>query len=91
MARDIAGLIRSSRVRRTLLGTTALVFVVIAVLSLFRPHEMAAGLVLGQVVGRVLSLLLDGVPSQRVWPIAILEAVGAVALLLVRPDAARTG
>jgi hypothetical protein len=130
--------IRSSRVRRILLGTTALVFVVIAALSLVRPHEMAAGLgyrldnvdalsehravyvglwlaqavlllialrrvedailgdlgallVLGQVVGRVLSLCLDGAPSARVWPIGILEALGAVALLLVRPDAGRMG
>ena len=128
---------KSSRVRRILLGLTALVFMGIASASLFAPHEMAKGigyslpsvdalsefravyvgvwlatavlllvasrriqepllgdlgalLILGQTVGRVLSLLLDGMPSARVWPMFILEAIGGLALLIVRPsDAGR--
>jgi hypothetical protein len=41
----------------------------------------------GQTFGRVVSLLLDGIPSGRVWPMFILEALGGAALLVVRPSA----
>jgi uncharacterized protein DUF4345 len=47
--------------------------------------DLGAMLVLGQTAGRLVSLMLDGIPSGRVWPIFILEAVGGVVLLLVRP------
>ncbi len=50
--------------------------------------DLCAVLILGQTFGRVVSLVLDGIPSERVWPMFILEAVGAVALLVVRPSAA---
>ena len=48
--------------------------------------DLCALLVLGQTSGRVLSLILDGLPSERVWPMFLLEAVGGIALLLVRPS-----
>jgi len=47
--------------------------------------DLGALLVAGQVFGRVVSLVLDGPPTARLWPIAGLEAVGAAALFLVRP------
>ena len=54
--------------------------------------DLAAILILGQTAGRVLSCLLDGFPSARVWPMFILELVGGVAILLIRPQAPlRTG
>jgi hypothetical protein len=124
---------KSSRLRRVLLGLSAVVFAGIAVASLVAPRMMAEGvgyslasvdafsefravyvglwlatavlfvialrrvelailgdlcalLVLGQTLGRMASLVLDGVPSGRVWPMFVLEAVGGVALLLVRPS-----
>jgi hypothetical protein len=48
--------------------------------------DLCAILVLGQTVGRVVSLVLDGMPSGRVWPMFVLEAIGGVALLVVRPS-----
>lgn len=48
--------------------------------------DMCAILVLGQVVGRLLSIMLDGVPSGRVLPMLALEAIGGLALLFVRPS-----
>jgi ABC-type thiamin/hydroxymethylpyrimidine transport system permease subunit len=48
--------------------------------------DLCALLVLGQVGGRILSLILDGSPSARIWPMFALEALGGVALLLVRPS-----
>lgn len=59
--------------------------------ALIRVHQavlgdMCAILVLGQVVGRIVSLGLDGMPSARIWPMFVLEALGAVALLVVRPS-----
>ena len=48
--------------------------------------DLCAILVLGQVGGRIVSLLLDGMPSGRVWPMLALEAAGGVALLIVRPS-----
>ena len=125
-------MIQNSKARQVLLGVTALVFLGIAVASLVRPHEMAAGLgytlgnvdalsefravyvglwlataalllvalrrvdeavlgdlgallILGQVFGRLLSLLLDGAPTARIWPLFALEAVGGIVLLVVRP------
>jgi len=66
---------------------------VLLVIALRRVQEALLGdlcalLILGQTFGRVLSLVLDGFPSTRVWPMFILEAVGAVALFVVRPSAA---
>ena len=56
-----------------------------------RVHEALLGdlcaiLLLGQTGGRILSVLLDGVPSAKVWPWFVLEAVGGVALIVVRPS-----
>jgi hypothetical protein len=53
--------------------------------------DLGAMLVLGQTLGRVISLALDGMPSARIWPIFILEAVGGLALLAVRPKVTRRG
>jgi ABC-type thiamin/hydroxymethylpyrimidine transport system permease subunit len=48
--------------------------------------DLCAILVLGQTFGRIVSLVLDGIPSGRIVPIFVLEAMGGVALLLVRPS-----
>jgi len=48
--------------------------------------DLCALLVLGQASGRILSLLLDGSPSRRIWPMLILETLGGLALLVVRPS-----
>jgi hypothetical protein len=48
--------------------------------------DLGAMLVLGQVGGRILSILLDGMPSGRIWPMFILEAAGGLALFIVRPS-----
>jgi hypothetical protein len=47
--------------------------------------DLGALLVAGQVLGRVISLVLDGPPTSRLWPIWGLETLGAAALFLVRP------
>ncbi len=66
---------------------TAVVFVIaarridIAVLG-----DCAGLLVFGQTAGRVISLVLDGAPSAHVWPMFALEAMGAVAVFVVRPS-----
>jgi hypothetical protein len=49
--------------------------------------DLGALLILGQTFGRCLSVLLDGVPSERIWPVFGIELVGGVALLLLRPRA----
>ncbi len=48
--------------------------------------DLGALLILGQVVGRLVSLGLDGIPS-RVLPVSAAELLGGVAILLVRPRA----
>jgi ABC-type thiamin/hydroxymethylpyrimidine transport system permease subunit len=53
--------------------------------------DVCALLLLGQVVGRVASLLIDGAPSQRIWPIFAVELIGGLALLAVRPSARSVG
>lgn len=62
---------------------------VVALLRVDEPllGDLGAMFVLAQAGGRVLSLLLDGPPSDRVWPMFALEALGGLALLLVRPEA----
>jgi hypothetical protein len=52
--------------------------------------DLGAILVLGQVFGRVVSLVVDGPPTARIWPMFILEAVGGLAMLSVRPSPADT-
>jgi len=49
--------------------------------------DLCALLLLGQVAGRVASLVLDGPPSGRIWPMFAGELVGGVALLVIRPSA----
>ena len=39
----------------------------------------------GQVLGRTLSVVLDGAPSGQVLPLFIVEAVGTIALVMLRP------
>lgn len=52
--------------------------------------DLGALLILGQTVGRILSVLLDGPPTSRIWPMFLLEGLAGVALLLVRPNSVRT-
>jgi len=47
--------------------------------------DLGATLILGQTVGRTISLVLDGMPSGRIWPFFVLELVGGATILLVRP------
>ena len=47
--------------------------------------DVGALLLAGQVVGRLLSLALDGMPDARLLPAAIAELVGAVLIWLLRP------
>jgi hypothetical protein len=122
---------RSDRVRRVILGVTAVVFVLIATAASLRPDRLLLGrhldsidsynefraiylglwlatavllvvaaqrirepaladlgalLILGQVFGRVVSLVADGVPGPRIWGIFMLELLGGAAILLVRPS-----
>ncbi len=53
--------------------------------------DVCALLLLGQVAGRVASLLIDGAPSERIWPIFAVELIGGLALLAVRPSARSVG
>lgn len=48
--------------------------------------DLCALLLLGQVAGRVVSLLLDGMPSGRIWPTFVAEILGGVALFAIRPS-----
>lgn len=50
--------------------------------------DLGAVLLLGQTVGRVSSLILDGLPARpMVWTVLLVEALGGVLLLLLRPRA----
>jgi len=68
------------------LATAALMIVALRRIEQPLLGDLGAMLILGQTAGRILSLLLDGTPSARIWPVFILEAVGGLALLLVRPS-----
>jgi hypothetical protein len=68
------------------LATAALLVVALRRVRQAVLGDLCALLVLGQTVGRVVSLALDGVPSGRVWPMFVLELIGGVALLVVRPS-----
>jgi hypothetical protein len=46
--------------------------------------DLGALLILGQSFGRCLSLILDGLPSERIWPVFALELAGGLALILLR-------
>ncbi|MBI4817958.1 MAG: DUF4345 domain-containing protein [Deltaproteobacteria bacterium] len=48
-------------------------------------------LVLGQVVGRVFSIVVDGLPEVEMIFIGIVELIGGVAILALRPPSARPG
>jgi hypothetical protein len=71
------------------LATSALLIVALRRIQEPLLGDLGAMLVLGQVGGRILSVLLDGVPSARIWPVFILEAVGGLLLLIVRPSEPR--
>jgi hypothetical protein len=49
--------------------------------------DLGALLILGQVFGRLVSLVVDGMPGPSIWAIGTLELVGGVVILLVRPAA----
>lgn len=53
--------------------------------------DAAAVLMLGQTLGRLLSVALDGLPGARIWPMFVLEGLGGLALLWVRPTASTKG
>jgi Domain of unknown function (DUF4345) len=71
------------------LATAALLVVALRRIQERVRGDLGALLVLGQTGGRLLSLGLDGMPSASVWPIFILEALGGLALLVVRPSEPR--
>lgn len=53
--------------------------------------DLGALLILGQTLGRLLSLLLDGVPTARIWPFFVLELAGGLAILALRPRPTHRG
>ena len=48
--------------------------------------DLGALLILGQTFGRTISIALDGLPGEKIWPIFALELLGGVAILVVRPS-----
>jgi hypothetical protein len=68
------------------LATAALMIVALRRIEEPLLGDLGALLILGQTAGRILSLVLDGTPSARIWPVFILEAIGGLALLVVRPS-----
>ena len=63
---------------------------VILIIAAFKVHwlllgDLGALLILGQTFGRILSLVIDGMPSANIWPFFALETVGGVAILATRP------
>jgi hypothetical protein len=68
------------------LATAALLVVALRRVQEALLGDLCAILVLGQTGGRMVSLLLDGMPSPRVWPMLMLEAIAGLALLSVRPS-----
>ena len=53
--------------------------------------DVCALLLLGRVAGRVASLVLDGPPSERIWPMFAVELLAGVALLAIRPSGRSDG
>lgn len=47
--------------------------------------DLAALLILGQTFGRLLGVAIDGLPSARMLPPFVVEAIGGLAILLARP------
>lgn len=67
-----------------------LAHVLIFVIAARNIHQVILGdvcgiLVAGQVVGRLISLAIDGVPSVDLFPVATAEALGAIILFALRP------
>jgi hypothetical protein len=52
--------------------------------------DVAGLLILGQAVGRIVSIAVDGIPSSDMWGMLVGEGVGGALLLLVRPSSAGT-
>jgi len=50
------------------------------------PGDLGALLILGQVFGRLVSLVVDGLPGRATWSIFALELLGGVVILVVRPE-----
>jgi hypothetical protein len=48
--------------------------------------DVVGVLVLGQGVGRLVSVVLDGPPTQAMWPMLAVELLGGAALLAARPS-----
>jgi hypothetical protein len=53
--------------------------------------DIAALLILGQVAGRLVSVVLDGLPDMRLVPIAAAELLGGIFILTVRPGKSLRG
>jgi hypothetical protein len=68
------------------LATAVLLVVAARHIGLSLIADLGALLILGQTAGRLISIILDGFPSLNVWPIALLELLGGLAILLSRPN-----
>ena len=68
------------------LATAALLTVALRRIQDALLGDLCAMLILGQVAGRIVSVVLDGPPGERIWPMFVLEAIGGLALLVVRPS-----
>lgn len=67
-----------------------LAHVLIFVIAARNIHQVVLGdvcgvLIGGQVVGRLIGLVIDGAPTADLLPVAIAEAVGAILLFVLRP------
>ncbi|MBL8193041.1 MAG: DUF4345 domain-containing protein [Blastocatellia bacterium] len=47
--------------------------------------DLGAILILGQTFGRLVSIILDGIPGNEVFPVFFLEFIGGLLLLIIRP------
>ena len=47
--------------------------------------DLGAILILGQTFGRLVSIILDGMPGNEVIPVFFLEFIGGLLLLIIRP------
>lgn len=47
--------------------------------------DLGAILILGQTFGRLISIILDGMPGNEVIPVFFLEFIGGLLILIIRP------
>lgn len=48
--------------------------------------DLGALLLLGQPFGRIISILMDGLPGKQMWSFFFIELIGGLAVLIVRPS-----